>query len=460
MKPSTIRTWVAKCSLCSTHDVRAGSFLERPVLDCVPDLIVDEGLAPGALIGWYTILREIGRGGMGVVYLANDERLGRVVAIKALASHLMRDESHRERLRREARAAAGLTHPGICTVYALEEIDGEVYLVTEFVDGCTLREEMGANGRPAAKQVLDAARELASALAAAHERGITHRDVKPENIMRTSDGRLEILDFGLARLDGGPTLPGGITQPGLLVGTPAYMAPEQLKAQSADRRADVFALGVLLYEYATGAHPFAASAPMAAMARALDGDVAPVTEKRPDLPAALATAIMRCLRPLPADRFQAATDIVVALESSGEARPAGAGIGWWRVHQCVIIALYVAAAAAGWELKEWLQLPTATTIFMALGIGATIGGVLRGHMLFTERVNWTQLRGERRRFAPAILIVDVALAAALTIDALMFVAQPLSSLLTISLAIGIVLAAAVVEPATVRAAFGEEQNPI
>ena len=148
------------------------------------------------------IVRELGRGGMGRVYLASDERLGRTVALKALAPHLVRDPSQRERLRREARAAAGLTHPGICTVYALEEIDGELYIATEFVDGHTLGEEIRSGRTPAnRRRAAHRAASWRTALASAHARGIVHRDLKPDNVMRTADGRLKILDFGLARID-------------------------------------------------------------------------------------------------------------------------------------------------------------------------------------------------------------------------------------------------------------------
>src|SRR5215210_756014 len=137
---------------------------------------------------------------MGRVYLATDTRLGRRVALKALAPHLTRDASQRERLRREARAAASLTHPGICTVYALEEIDGDLYIATEFIDGHTLGEEIRSGRRPSADDLLRTGRELAAALASAHTRGIVHRDLKPDNVMRGGDGRLKILDFGLARI--------------------------------------------------------------------------------------------------------------------------------------------------------------------------------------------------------------------------------------------------------------------
>ena len=235
------------------HHSRAGSFLNEPVPASVPALLdEEEAVAVGTVIGHYTVVRELGRGAMGRVYLARDSRLGRQVALKALAPHLTGDPSHRERLKREARAAAGLAHSGICTVYALEEIDGYLFIASELVDGQTLREEIVRDRQPSADAILATARELAEALASAHGKGITHRDFKPENVMRDRTGRLKVLDFGLARTTHALTplssSPAGAlaTLPGLLVGTPAYMSPEQLNGQPADPRADVFAFGVVL----------------------------------------------------------------------------------------------------------------------------------------------------------------------------------------------------------------------
>jgi serine/threonine protein kinase len=235
--PSRIGSWVTREAVDDPvvrdevlslveHHARAGAFLSQPIVDGAPDLLLDDTpLASGAIIGEYTIVRELGRGGMGRVYLASDQRLGRTVALKALAPHLTRDPGQRERLRREARAAASLTHPGICTVYALEEIDGDLYIATEFVDGHTLGEEIRAGSQPARDDILGTARDLAAALASAHANGIVHRDLKPDNVMRTRDGGLKILDFGLARVDdvgrGGAGRGFSSADPGAGVGIPA-----------------------------------------------------------------------------------------------------------------------------------------------------------------------------------------------------------------------------------------------
>jgi len=441
------------------HDNRAGNFLTDSALARVPDLLAEDGtLAAGTTIGAYTIVKELGRGGMGRVYLASDDRLGRQVAIKALAPHLTRDPMHRERLRREARAAAALTHPGICAVYALEEFDHELYIVTELIEGSTLRDEIASSHRPNTSEVLQTAKEIAAALAEAHARGVVHRDLKPENIMRGRDGRLKILDFGLARFD---TVPGSrgsigfVTEPGLMIGTPAYMAPEQLNGGPVDSRADVFAFGAVLYEYISGTHPFAASTPLATIARVLESDARPLRQLHPHVPAALLATIERCLRKRPDDRFRTAGEIASALEHADESVSAPVGRTWWRVHQFVIVLLYIVAASLGWQIKEWIKLPATVSLFIALGAGAAIAGVLRGHLIFTEHFNRRNLAEERERTGGALMIVDVLIAVALVADASLLAAWPLTAVLTIGLGVGIAMAALVLEPATTRATLGD-----
>ncbi|MBF8300440.1 MAG: Protein kinase protein [Acidobacteria bacterium] len=459
------------------HHTSAGSFLVEPAAGRLPDLMADDRpLEPGQLLGPYSIVREIGRGGMGRVYLATDRRLGRPVALKAISPEFTADPTHRERLRREARAAATLTHPGICTIYALEEIDGELFIAAEFVDGRTLREEIDSGARLAAAEVVRTARDLAAALAHAHSRGITHRDLKPENVMKTKDGHLKILDFGLARIDpsartaaravadplaaqratgSGPheSVEGHVTQPGAMIGTPAYMAPEQLNGQPADARADVFAFGVLLYECASAAHPFNAATPLAVAARILESEAIPIDRRRQDLPSSLVNVIDRCLRKSPADRFSSAADIEHALDRMDTDRAFGRVTTWWRTHQLAVVGLYFVACALAWQIKEWRPGIT-TAVFVAISVAATVGGVFRGHLLFAERVHGARLAAERERAARVTLVVDLLVALALTLDgAILTSLRPLAAVLTMALGVGIALARLVVEPATTAATF-------
>ena len=442
------------------HHSRAGSFLLHPIAERVPGLLAggaDEGaLAPGAVVGSYTIIREIGRGGMGRVYLASDSKLGRNVALKAMAPHLTSDASHRERLRREARAAAALTHPGICTVYALEEIGDQLFIASEFVDGRTLRAEIGAGRTPSAQTIVETARELAAALASAHAKGITHRDLKPANVMRTADGRVKILDFGLARMEPAATASAErtvralATLPGVLLGTPAYMAPEQLEGQLADPRTDVFAFGVLMYELVCGTHPFEAGSELAMAARVLHSEARALDDRCPQVPPSIAQVIDRCLRKVPTERYVTAID-------RDAPNPPRRNLMWWRTHQLAVMALYVIAATIGWKIKEMHGGNVALWLFVTLGITGAIAGIIRGHLLFTDRMNRRRFASERRRTKRTRLAADLVIAASLFADGLMLASTtaPLWGVLTMALAVAIALAAVLMEPATTEAAFGE-----
>jgi predicted Ser/Thr protein kinase len=439
------------------HHSRAGSFLAAPVADHVPDLLgTARPLTPGQTLGKYTIVRELGRGGMGQVYLAIDD-LHRQVALKALAPELARDPVHRERLRREARAAAALRHPGICTVYALEEIGDDLFIASEFIEGRTLHDEIRAGTQPAVVDVERTARQLAAALAAAHEGGITHRDLKPENVIRASGGMLKVLDFGLAHFEnaGGATAAAQtqLTRTGVMMGTPVYMAPEQLNGAHAGARTDVFAFGMLIYEYAAGRHPFEADAPLAVVGRILEADPAPLDTWRPDLPAVLLRTVGRCLRKTPQDRFASAVDLLRALGDGRSIDAPTRAVGWWRTHQLAVIGLYFLACALSWQVKEWLPGP-ATALFFAAGVAATVGSLFRGHLLFVERLHRTGLHAERRRARPVTLATDLGLALALAVDgALLATGRPLPAILTMALGIGLALTRLVVEPATTAASF-------
>ena len=409
------------------HHSRAGSFLMQPVAEAAPHLLEEEHtLEPGAVLGPYTVIREIGRGGMGRVYLASDGRLGRTVALKAVAPQLTREARHRDRLRREARAAAVLTHPGICTVYALEELDGELYIVTEFVEGHTLRDEIAGLARPSIQMIVSTARELASALSSAHAKGITHRDLKPENIMRTPEGRIKVLDFGLAHIE---TMPGGTaaavtTQiPGGIIGTPAYMSPEQIEGRTAGPAADVFAFGVLMYEWISGRHPFQAGSALATLARVLDSTPEPLSSHAP-VPQWLSDVIERCLRKPANERFSSAAELLQAFDHPAIAEPpARRSSTWWRTHQVVAIGLYTLAAAHAWQIKEWLREPTSLWVFVVLGIAGSVGGIIRGHLVFTDIMNRPHLASELARTQRVRLFTDLFVALLLTIDALLLIAS-------------------------------------
>ena len=437
------------------HHSRAGSFLTDPILEAAPHLIDETPLLePGSVLGTYTIERELGRGGMGRVYLARDAKLGRAVAMKALAPELTRDPVHRERLRREARAAALLSHPGICTVYALEEFDGDVYIVTEYVEGHTLRQEV-RGARPDADTIVTTCRELAAALAAAHANGVVHRDLKPENVMRLRDGRIKVLDFGLARADGdrGPTLTTAV--PGGMAGTPAYMAPEQIEARPVGPPADVFAFGVLMYEWITGRHPFLGGSSLATMARVLDSDPEPIAS-RSAVPAVVASVVEQCLKKRPEERFRSGAELVAAMDSPTTSVTRGGEISiWWRVHQLTAMVLYFLASARAWQIKNWVDSPISLWAFVLMGIAASVGGIVRGHLIFTDAMNRRHVRAELRRTRLAVVFADVLMAATLIADSFLLAsAEPLAAVLTICVAVGIALASLLMEPATTAAVFG------
>jgi len=286
-------------SLVAAHE-QAGTFLEAPAYEVDaerPDADPGDALV-GRRLGQYVVLSMLGRGGMGVVYLAEDTRLGRQVAIKALAPEFSQHDKRRERLRLEARAAAALSHPGIATVYALEEFGETLYLIGEYVPGETLRDELARRPLPPGP-LLDTGLQIARALAAAHDLGIVHRDLKPENVIRTPAGAIKILDFGLARFQGPAPVHADaprLTEEGTLLGTPAYMSPEQLRGWDVDCRADIFALGVLLYELGCGVHPFEGSDASSTVARILETEPRDAEELAPAIPSRLLRAIRRCLQ--------------------------------------------------------------------------------------------------------------------------------------------------------------------
>ena len=275
-------------------------------------------LSQGTRLAQYEILEPLGSGGMGEVYRARDLRLEREVAVKVLPEHLAGDPGMRERFEREMRAVAALTHPGIMAVFELAKIGDLSFAVVELLDGMTLRKRLATGALPWTQAAAIGA-DLADALTAAHAKGIVHRDVKPENIVLTRDGRTKLLDFGLARAEVGAgdthaTL-GALTSPGLLMGTIGYIAPEQIQGQAATAESDIFATGCVLYECVAGRMPFARSTAAEVMAAVLNAEPVPLSDSGVQAPQELERVIMHCLAKRPADRFRSARDLASALRA-------------------------------------------------------------------------------------------------------------------------------------------------
>jgi predicted ATPase len=282
---------------------------------------------PAPQVPEYEILGELGRGGMGVVYEARDTKLGRRVALKFLHPQAARDPHQLERFRREARAASALNHPAVCTLYDFGELQGRPFLVLERVEGQTLRALVSP--RPDLDRVLPLVRQVAGALRAAHAAGIVHRDIKPENLMVRPDGYVKVLDFGLARLlpgGAGPPTPGASTEPGALVGTVCYMAPEQARCEPAGSPADVFALGVVLYELLTGRRPFAEDSPFAVLHAIATEPPLPPRRLNPEIPEALEALVLHMLEKEPRRRPTAAeVEALLGELAASDGPPAAAG---------------------------------------------------------------------------------------------------------------------------------------
>ncbi len=288
-------------------------------------------LTSGTKLGPYEIIAPLGTGGMGEVYRARDPQLGRDVAIKILPSFLSRDADRLRRFEQEARAAAALNHPNILAVYQLGSHDANPYLVSELLEGHTLREILLRGPLPPRKAV-DYAIQTAHGLAAAHEKGIVHRDLKPENLFVTKDGRIKILDFGLAKVidsprssePNTPTMSEG-TEPGVVLGTAGYMAPEQVRGEMPDGRADLFALGSILHEMLTSKRAFHKPTSAETMSAILNEEPPPISQLVPTASPALQKVVHRCLEKAPQQRFHSASDLAFALEALSDSGSAPTG---------------------------------------------------------------------------------------------------------------------------------------
>ena len=259
----------------------------------------------------YKIMEKLGQGGMGVVYLAQDTKLDRKVAIKFLPHSIAVTPEEKERFKIEARASAALSHPNIATIYAIEECDGQTFIVMEYIDGQELKEKI-KSGPISLTDIMSIAYQIAEGLEASHKAGVIHRDIKSQNIMLTKDGKVKIMDFGLAKIKGGTQ----VTKVGATVGTVSYMAPEQMQGGNVDGRADIFSFGVILFELLTGTMPFRGEHEAAIMYSIQNEEPLSIQDLRPDVPKSLIKIILRMLEKDPKKRYKGATEFISDLSSS------------------------------------------------------------------------------------------------------------------------------------------------
>jgi serine/threonine protein kinase len=274
----------------------------------------------GKTLSHFVIREKIGEGGMGIVYKAEDVELQREIALKVLRPEFVEDPERRARFLREARAAAKVSHPNIATIHEVGEAEGETFIAMELVEGDSVRELLRNGAFPLAR-ALSLALQITGGLEAAHRRQVIHRDLKPENIVVDAEGRAKILDFGLARLvelqepeaddrdSGDETVSGFLTREGRILGTVAYMSPEQARGLPVDARSDLFSLGITIYEMATGRAPFHGETPSDTLASILREDPPPLTDVHPEMPAELARIVAKCLAKTREDRYRSAQEL-------------------------------------------------------------------------------------------------------------------------------------------------------
>jgi predicted Ser/Thr protein kinase len=437
-------------ALLHAHETAEGFLETPPVIDPedvaaadAAEITTTGAEAAGTRLGPYVIEYRADHGGQGVVYCARDTRLDRRVALKALRAFDAGNPALRERLRREARVAATVVHPAVATVYALEEIDGRLFIASEFIDGQTLRQAI-ERGPLEPARALSIAADISDALEKAHAAGCVHRDLKPENVMIANGGAVKVVDFGIARIEGIATR---LTQTGAALGTPAYMPPEQLIHGTTDVRSDIYAVGVLLTEMLTGQHPLARG-------------------RRP-IPAVAAEVVSRCLQLDPADRYQTAHDLKVALQQALEqttrvtagAEPAAqtrtSSLWWWQFHQAAVSVVYAAMLWPAWLARGSIGGTAGNALFVAVLTAAIVAITLRLHLWFTSRFYPAELDWARERARRWVTSADLMLSAGLILaGGLLGDTRPTLAVLQIAVGIGTASASLLVEPATTRAAFG------
>lgn len=372
-------------SLLAAH-ARARDYLEVPVASI--QSVLSAPYRPGQQIGSYRLLSEVGRGGLGIVYLAEDTRLGRQVALKLLSASRMADPEARARFQREARAASVLDHPHICTIYEVGESEAtDPFIAMAYIEGETLKEKI-ARGPLPLSDAIDYAIQTARGLAHAHARGIVHRDVKPANLIVGASGRVEIVDFGLAKWKGASTL----THDGVTPGTVSYMSPEQIQGKELDHRTDIWALGVVLYEMITGRPPFRGENEQSRTYAILNQDPEPLSAVRAGVPLALEPVLAKALAKDPERRYQHVDELPVDLRSAVQRRAGSiprtmgtdARPGWRRELALLLSGALVGGLMAAFALDPGSSAPQERTPM---------------HVSITLPTGQELVRGGFRRFA-------------------------------------------------------------
>src|SRR5215510_13344645 len=321
-------------------------------------------LSVNTRLGPYEIIAPVGAGGMGEVYRARDTRLGRDVAIKVLPASFSDDDERLHRFQQEACAAGALNHPNILVIHHIDTHEGAPYIVSELLEGETLRQRLGGSAF-AQRRAIDYAGQIARGLAAAHEKGIVHRDLKPDNVFVTNDGRVKLLDFGIAKLtqpDGTPSqtdIPTRRvdTDPGKVMGTVGYMSPEQVKGRPVDHRSDIFSFGAILYEMLSGRRAFHGESAAETMSAILKEDPPDLSETNQRISPALERLVNHCLEKNPEERFHSASDLAFALEALS-----GSGA----VANATTTGRFV--VPSGFRMRKWLPWAFAVFGFLLAGI--------------------------------------------------------------------------------------------
>jgi Tol biopolymer transport system component/serine/threonine protein kinase len=364
-------------SLIESHE-QTDSFIDEPPIEAAAQVLSANriDLEPGQLVGHYKIVSLLGSGGMGDVYLAQDSRLGRKLALKMLPAEFIKDADRVRRFEQEARAASALTHPNILTIFGIEEAEGKRFIATEYIEGKTLRACI-ADGKLELGESLNLAYQIASALAAAHKAGIVHRDIKPENIMLRPDGYVKVLDFGLAKLtergmDGAEEEPRAFanvkTDAGVRIGTVSYMSPEQAREQPVDQRSDVFNVGVVLYEMLTGQMAFRRDSAFDTMQAIVHDEPAGLSELKSRIPTGVDRVLRRCLAKNPEGRYSDGSELTAALKELMTSSGANAGVlahsqGFW----------------LRWRRSSLITLAAIGVVLCAIIVGRVLQSAIKGY---------------------------------------------------------------------------------